>query len=128
MLSHHYKKTSLFPDGGAAAQYPGEHHDGPRTNQDEGRSRVGAGGQKADVVAFIHQSPYSHCHHSATCQLGGWGTVIKLCLSEAEFTKLIDVVRFDALQWIHSSLERKTVDLSFQIHLNNNSLNQALIN
>lgn len=61
----------MFPDGGAASQYPGEHDDGTRTNQDEGSDHVGAGGQKTDVVALIHQSPDSHCHHSATCQLGG---------------------------------------------------------
>lgn len=78
MLSHHYKKSSLFPDGGAAAQHPSEHDDGTRANQDEGSDHVGAGGQKADVVAFIHQSPYSHCHHSATCQLGGHGTIVSL--------------------------------------------------
>ena len=71
VISYHSQQPPLLLEGGAAAQHACYHDDGSSQDQYVGGGSVGLGGEKADVVALLHQGPNTHRHHNAPCHLGG---------------------------------------------------------
>lgn len=63
------KETPLLTDDGAAAQEARDHDQGTSQKEDIGRHGERAGGQQAQVISFINQSPDPHSHHDPSTHL-----------------------------------------------------------